>query len=312
MLVSGEIHYFRVAREQWEQRLDLAVDTGLTTVASYLPWVFHERPDGTVDVEGRTRPERDVGAFIDLCAQRGLTFLARPGPFVMAELKNEGVPFRLYDEHPEIVPRGWDGRPAPSRTLDYLAPAFLAETARWYDAILPILRPRLEPNGGNVIGVQLDNEVGMLAWVTNSPDLTDDVLADFARWVETSGRESAYPLTPGGPHWASAVRSPHPDYAGALRLDLAYFMRDRFARYIRALRAMAVERGITGVPFFVNLHGTESGSGAPFPIGISQLVSTYAGVPGLIAGSDHYLGEPTLATMVDLHMMNAFMDAAEP
>ena len=47
----------------------------------------------------------------------------------MAELKNEGLPYRLYTEHPEIVPIGWDGRPAPTRTVDYLAPAFLAERA---------------------------------------------------------------------------------------------------------------------------------------------------------------------------------------
>ncbi len=109
IVMAGEVHYFRVAREEWGQRLDLCVEAGLTAVASYIPWVFHELPDGTIDVEGRTRPERDVAAFIDLCAERDLMFIARPGPFVMAELKNEGIPFRVYREHPEVVPVGWDG-----------------------------------------------------------------------------------------------------------------------------------------------------------------------------------------------------------
>ena len=72
---------------------------------------------------------------------------------------------------------------------------------------------------------------------------------------------------------------------------------------------MCEERGVAGVPFFVNIHGTEGGNGAPFPIGISQLVDTYAGIPGMVSGSDHYLGEATLNTMTDLYVINAFMAA---
>src|SRR5688500_14334006 len=134
VVMAGEVHYFRVAREEWEQRILLLKEAGGSAVASYIPWLWHELPDGTIDVTGRTRPERDVGAFIDQCAEHGLWFIARPGPFVMAELKNEGLPYRVYTEHPEVVPCGWDGRPAPSRTLDYLAPAFLAECETWFAA----------------------------------------------------------------------------------------------------------------------------------------------------------------------------------
>lgn len=310
ILMAGEVHYFRVARDEWAQRLDLVVEAGLTAVASYIPWIFHELPDGTVDVSGRTRPERDVAAFIDLCAERGLMFIARPGPFVMAELKNEGIPFRVYREHPEIVPVGWDGAPAPSRTVDYLAPAFLEEVRGWYAAVLPVLVPRLQPGGGNVVLVQLDNEVGMLAWLTNSPDLTDHLLDHLGSWVDAKyGEAHPYPVTPGGEGWAEAVRSPAESFAGPLRRDLGEFMRDRFGAYVGALRSMAEDLGIRGVPFAVNIHGTEDGSGAPFPIGISQLVRTYAGIPGMVSGSDHYLGEATLATMSDLYLINAFMDA---
>jgi len=309
LLMAGEVHYFRVAREEWEQRVDLVVEAGCTAVASYIPWLFHELPDGTIDVTGDTRPERDVAAFIDLCAAKGLLFIARPGPFVMAELKNEGIPYRVYDEHPEIVPVGWDGRPTPSRTVDYLAPAFLAETARWYDAIMPVLAPRLQPHGGNVIGVQLDNEVGMLAWVTNSPDLTDGLVADLGRWVVERHGHDRYPLAPDADGWADLVRTPDESVAGRLRVDLGLFMRERFGAYVAALRELCEERDVRDVPFLVNIHGTESGSGAPFPIGISQLVSTYSGIPGMVSGSDHYLGAATSDTLTDLYVMNAFMDA---
>lgn len=311
IVMSGEIHYFRVARDEWAQRLDLLVEAGCDTVASYLPWLFHELPDGSIDVIGRTRPERDVAAFVDLARDKGLRFLARPGPFVMAELKNEGIPFRVYRDHPEIVPSGWDGTRVSSRTVDYLTPAFLTETSRWFDAIMPVLAPRLQPVGGNVIGVQLDNEVGMLAWLMNSPDLTDGVVASFGEFVRARHGDNwpyAVPSTE-GPAWAASVRSPEESYAGRLRVDLGHFMRRRFAEYIATLRRMCEERDVRDVPFLVNIHGTAGGSGAPFPTGISQLVESYAGIPGMLSGSDHYLGAATLDTMTDLYVMNAFMAA---
>ena len=313
IVMAGEVHYFRVPREEWAQRIALLKEAGCTAVASYIPWLVHELPDGTIDVSGRTRPERDVAAFIDLCAEAGLWFIARPGPFIMAELKNEGLPFRLYTDHPEIVPVGWDAAPAPTRTVDYLAPAYLAECRRWFDAVLPPIAQRLQPRGGNVIALQLDNEIGMLAWVSNTPDLTDHLLADLRRWVrERHGEDVAgrYPVDlDDDAAWAAAVRSPEEKWAAALRLDLGTFMRDRFARYVRALREMAEANGIEGVPFVINIHGTAGGDGAPFPIGISQLVETYARVPGMLSGSDHYMGDMTLSTTTDLYVLNAFMAA---
>ncbi|MHB1008152.1 MAG: beta-galactosidase [Propionibacteriaceae bacterium] len=308
IVVAGEVHYFRVRREEWGQRLDLAREVGVDTIASYLPWIFHELPDGTIDVTGATRPERDVAAFVDLCASRGLSFFARPGPFVMAELKNEGLPYRLYAEHPEIVPSGWDGVRAPTATVDYLAPAFLEEADRWYGAIMPPLAERLATRGGPVSAVQLDNEVGMLAWVSNSPDLTPRALEEFRDWVREHRPDAAsvYPaLDASEEAWAAGIRTPGPLWAGPLRVDLARFTRTRFARYIGHLRGRAEALGVMGVPFVVNIHGTAGGGGESFGIGISQLVETYAGIPGMLSGSDHYVGDMTLDTFTDLYVMNA-------
>ncbi len=80
IVMSGEVHYFRVARAEWSQRLDLLVEAGCDTVATYIPWIFHELPDGTLDVTGETRPERDIGAFIDLAAEKGCASSRGPGP----------------------------------------------------------------------------------------------------------------------------------------------------------------------------------------------------------------------------------------
>jgi beta-galactosidase len=309
IVLCGEIHYFRLARHEWKSRIEAAVAAGCHAVAAYLPWLWHELPDATIDVDGRSRPEKDIGEFIDLCARHGLWFVARPGPFVMAELKNEGLPYRLYRQHPDIVSVGWDGAPAPTRTVDYLAPAFLDEVRRWYGAVMPVLAPRLQPRGGNVIAVQLDNEIGMLAWVSNSPDLTDGLLADFARWL--GQRPAEHPPVPFDDPvaFATAIRSPGEAWAARLRVDLGTFMRARFARYVATLRGYAEEYGVAGVPFIVNIHGTEGGSAASFPIGISQLYPSYSGIPGLISGSDHYVGEMTIPATAGLHQLNAFSDA---
>lgn len=312
LVLAGEIHYFRVPREQWGERLAQLRAAGANAVATYVPWLWHELPDGTLDLTGATRPERDLGAFLDLCAAEGLWCIARPGPFQMAELKNEGLPHRLYREHPEIVPVGWDAVPAPTATVDYLAPAFLAETERWYDAVMAVIAPRLVTRGGPVIAVQLDNEIGMLAWVSNSPDLTDHYLADLRGWIREHREDatSTYPaLDADEETWARAVRSPEEDWAGPLRVDLTRFSRDRFARYVTHLREAAEAGGVVGVPFLVNIHGTSDGSGEPFPIGISQLVETYAGRPGMLSGSDHYVGDMTLDTTTDLYVMNALQQA---
>lgn len=312
LILAGEIHYFRTPREEWEHRLDQLQEIGCNTVASYIPWIWHELPDGTIDLTGASRPERDLASFLDLCAARGLWFIARPGPFQMAELKNEGLPHRLYREHPEIVPVGWDGAPAPTSTVDYLAPAFLQEVETWYAAVIPLLAHHLPSRGGPLIAVQLDNEIGMLAWVSNSPDLTDHLLEDLRGWVREHRTEAehAYPALDGTPEeWARAVRSPREEWAGALRHDLTRFMRGRFARYVDALAASAARHGIDGVPLLINIHGSSGGSGESFPIGISQLVETYSGRPGILSGSDHYVGDMTLDTTTDMYVINALQQA---
>lgn len=312
LVLAGEIHYFRLDRSVWSERIAQLKASGANAVASYIPWLVHELPDGSLDLTGRTRPERDLAAFIDLCAAHGLWFLARPGPFQMAELKNEGIPYRVHREHPEIVPVGWDAAPTPTPTVDYLAPAFLAEADRWYSGVVPLLAERLITRGGPVIGIQLDNEIGMLAWVSNSPDLTDHLLADLRGWIREHREDAAatYPALDGtDADWARAVRSPEEAWAGPLRVDLTRFLRGRFSRYVDALRESAERHGATGVPFLVNIHGTGDGSGDPFPIGISQLVETYSGKPGMISGSDHYVGDMTLDTTTDMYVMGALQQA---
>jgi len=312
LLMCGEIHYFRLQKDEWQDRIDKLKLSGCNAVASYVPWICHEEMQGAIDLTGKTRPELDLAGFIDLCAANDLYFFVRPGPFIMAEMKNEGIPYWVYEQYPETIPTGWDEKPGTTKTLDYLAPNFLAATKKWYEAVMEIVVPRLQPNGGNIIALQLDNEVGMLSWVSNTPDLTVNVIDDFKNWlnekydVTLSKRYQDVDTT--GYDW---VRSPQESYVSQLHLDLGYYMRHRFAKYIKTLREYSEACGVAGIPFVVNIHGTGAGRGFTYPIGISQLYETYTqdGGEGYLSGSDIYFGDLTMENFQDLYLINGFMDA---
>ncbi|MHA7134239.1 beta-galactosidase [Oerskovia turbata] len=313
LVLSGEIHYFRLDATEWEDRLDAAVETGLNAVATYIPWLAHELPDGTFDLTGRTRPELDLGRFLDLCADRGLAVIARPGPFVMAELKHEGLPHSLFRDHPEIVPPAWDGHRPEQTVVDYLHPAYLAACRRWYEAVLPIVAARTTGQGGTVVGVQLDNEIGMLPWVTNSPDLSDSTIHDLVRsLVEQEGAEpvqARYGLDPADlAPWGDALRSPGEEIALALHRDLGRYTRAKYAAYVDRLAGWARELGID-TPFLVNIHGCWGGDARMFPLGVSQLYQTWEGRPDILPGTDYYIGDLTLAKLPGFWASNAFVAA---
>lgn len=316
LILCGEVHYYRLQRSEWQDRIDKLKDAGCNAVASYVPWLCHEPVEGQFDLDGHSRPELDLAGFIDLCRDNGLYYFVRPGPFIMAEMKNEGIPFWVYEKHPEVIPYGWDGAAATTRTLDYLAPGFLAAARNWYAEVMAIVAPRLHGGsaGGNIIGVQLDNEIGMLSWVSNCPDLTEHVAADFAEWLgskyEGSVLERRYPFAlDDAAVRLGALRSPQESYSAELLHDLGYYMRDRFARYVAVLRGYAEEFGVRDVPFFVNIHGTGGGRGFTYPIGISQLYEAYTQGPGYVSGSDIYFGDLTVMNFQDLYLINGFMDA---
>ncbi len=304
-LLSGELHYFRQSRENWQHLIDEAKAMGLNCVASYVPWLLHEEKEGEYDFSGNL----DLGAFIDLCGQNGLYVFIRPGPFIMAEMKNEGLPYWIAEKHPDALPVGFGGaRPATS-TLDYLHPGYLADCKKWYNRVMREIAPRLYPNGGPIIGVQLDNEVGMLSWVTNTPLLNENALLRFGTWLKEQYPQETlaarYPFSPDDKEaLVKGCRFPEDPYSPAFHRDFGRFMRGYYAEYLRILRGYAEEEGIQDVPFFVNVHGTGDTRLFDYPLGLSQLYEGWNG-GDMISGGDLYLGEPREGTYQDLYLGNA-------
>ncbi|XP_037999107.1 beta-galactosidase-1-like protein isoform X1 [Motacilla alba alba] len=140
--ISGSIHYARVPRPAWRDRLLKMYMSGLSTVQVYVPWNYHETLPGVYDFTGN----RDVEAFLDLTAELGLLVILRPGPYICAEWEMGGLPAWLLWK-PDIV----------LRTSN---PAYLAAVDSWLHVLLPKIKPRLYHQGGNIISVQVENEYG--------------------------------------------------------------------------------------------------------------------------------------------------------
>ncbi|XP_074685006.1 beta-galactosidase-1-like protein isoform X2 [Strix aluco] len=140
--ISGSIHYARVPRLAWRDRLLKMYMSGLSAVQVYVPWNYHEPLPGLYDFAG----DRDVEAFLDLTAELGLLVILRPGPYICAEWEMGGLPAWLLWK-PDIVLRSSD-------------PAYLAAVDSWLHVLLPKIKPRLYHHGGNIISVQVENEYG--------------------------------------------------------------------------------------------------------------------------------------------------------
>ena len=187
---AGEFHYFRAPRDEWRNRLDLLKAAGFNAVAAYMPWLWHQPVDGAPDFDGHTHPIRDLAGFLDLAKEMGLYIIARPGPYIMAETINEGIPPWVFEKHPRIAFISQEGK--AQNIASYLHPDFLSCVSEWYQAIFKVLTPRQVTRGGRIIMAQLDNEMGMMAWVRNIMDINPDTLARFARisgkklWQTTS------------------------------------------------------------------------------------------------------------------------------
>ena len=87
-ILSGEMHYFRIPREYWRDRLLKLKACGLNTVATYMPWNLHERTPGKFNFSGML----DVRAFLELADELGIKVLLRPGPYICSEWEFGGFP----------------------------------------------------------------------------------------------------------------------------------------------------------------------------------------------------------------------------
>jgi|HubBroStandDraft_5_1064220.scaffolds.fasta_scaffold02969_4 beta-galactosidase GanA len=141
-ILSGEIHYARVPRDYWRDRLRKIRAMGLNTIQVYSFWNAHEPQPGVFDFSGNL----DVAAFLQAAKEENLNVLMRLGPYVCAEWDAGGFPAWLFD-----------GNKIKVRTTD---PEFLAAAGAYLDRIGQEIQPYLASKGGPIIGFQIENEYG--------------------------------------------------------------------------------------------------------------------------------------------------------
>lgn len=149
-IISGEMHYARIPRAYWRDRLRKARAMGLNTVTTYVFWNVHEPRPGTFDFSGNY----DVAEFIREAQQEGLYVILRPGPYACAEWEFGGFPAWLLKDRTAVV-----------RSLD---PKFMTPATRWLKRLGQELAPLQLANGGPIVLIQVENEYGSFSG--NNPD----------------------------------------------------------------------------------------------------------------------------------------------
>lgn len=160
VLLCGSLFYFRLPRTVWKDRIEKLKRAGYNCVDVYFPWNYHEREDGSFDFSG----ERDVRYFLEELNKAGIYVIARPGPYICSEWNGGAIPARLLES----------GKPI--RCDD---PDFLAESAKWFHAVLKEIAPFTYPRGGSVILLQIENELDFFD--CPAPDLYVGKLWEIAR-----------------------------------------------------------------------------------------------------------------------------------
>lgn len=317
-IYGGELHYFRVPKIDWEDRIKKVKEAGCNLISTYIPWMWHETEEGNIDLTGNTTPERDLMTFLKMVEEQDMYCLVRPGPYVMSEIKNHGVPYWVNKKYPEVVAKKQNGQIHPTDVVSYLHPTFIEKVDSWYKAVCEVIAPMQITEGKNVIMLQLDNEVGMLQWVTNQADYNEDTLKRFTAYMkdrysleELSGvlgiELNSYEVL------IDKIINPSESYGLKLQNEFMLFMRQYNRQYIETLKSIAVKYGIK-VPYVVNVHGFDSNDyakrGARYPIGLSQLYEAVKPESVITAG-DYYIGNIVHENYHDVALANAFTKAIQ-
>lgn len=162
-LWSGEFHYFRLpSQDLWRDILQKMKAAGFNATSLYFDWGYHSAAPGVYDFTG----VRDVDKLLDIAQEVGIYVIARPGPYINAEVDGGGFP-------------GWlSTTPGATRSSD---PRYLKYSDEWQTQIDRIIARHQLTNGtGSVIEYQVENEYynGSTAGRTYMQHLEDKAKAD--------------------------------------------------------------------------------------------------------------------------------------
>lgn len=142
LLRSGELHYSRIPREYWRDRLLKARALGLNAICIYMFWNAHEPTPGNFHFSG----DQDVVTFIKTAQDVGLWVIVRPGPYCCAEWDFGGLPWWLL-KHNDL-------------RLRCLDDSYWPYAKRYLERVGQELKDLTISRGGPILMVQVENEYG--------------------------------------------------------------------------------------------------------------------------------------------------------
>ncbi len=141
-IVAGELHFQRIPKEYWKDRLLKARAMGLNTVCTYVFWNLLEPEPGQWNFGGGN----DLAGFIRTAKEAGLYVIVRPGPYACAEWDFGGLPAWLL-RTPDIKVRCMD-------------PRYMSAAQSYIRKLAEVVGPLLIARGGPVLMIQIENEYG--------------------------------------------------------------------------------------------------------------------------------------------------------
>ena len=138
--VMGEYHFVRDSKENWPRELAKMKAGGVSIVATYMLWIYHEEIEGQFDFTG----DRDLRAFLLACQSAGLEVMLRIGPWAHGECRNGGFPDWLQSSG------------IPLRTND---PRYMEKARIFYEKVFEHAKGLFKKDGGPIVGVQFENEL---------------------------------------------------------------------------------------------------------------------------------------------------------
>jgi beta-galactosidase len=142
VILSGAMHYFRIPRAYWKDRLLKLKECGFNCVETYTCWNLHEPREGEYDFSGML----DVAEFVKTAKELGLYVILRPGPYICAEWDCGGLPAWLLT-YPDVKLRCYNK-------------VYLEKIRRYFGVLMEQLRGHFASQGGNIIMLQIENEYG--------------------------------------------------------------------------------------------------------------------------------------------------------
>ncbi len=317
-VISGEIHYFRLDPKLWEKHLKLLKQSGANTTSTYIPWDWHEIKEGQFDFSGKTNPARNLVKYIELCKKVGLDLIVKPGPYILAEYENQGLPdWLLKKVSKKAYALDENGNIISPDLMSYLSDEYLDYTFRWYDKVIPLLTKYQHENDGPIIMLQVCNEVGVFQWLTGRIDYNPSVISLFKKFLIDKYQSIQELNKIYGTSYSSFKDISAPvgkidnrqQYCAYY--DFHLFYRKYFAMYLEILSKKIRSYGMN-VQLTHNIPGWIYGNAAELPM----LISTYEEIlrtnKEIIFGLDHI---PEFVSFRNAHSdlaCNKILEALQP